>query len=115
MLVGAIWEAGTKDERDRLYLAYDAFTMAESLIESFYPGLLQDPGIRHAQLHPLHGVHGIEAALVDLGTGIDTSQHRRVVAQKRDLLCLFSYCCDIVSNLSLAFITLFSSVISLLF
>jgi len=43
MILKAIWEAGTKDEHDRLYLAYDAFTMAESLIESFYPGLLRDP------------------------------------------------------------------------
>lgn len=43
MILKAIWEAGTKDEHDRLYLAYDAFTMAESLIESFYPGLLSDP------------------------------------------------------------------------
>lgn len=42
MILKAIWEAGTKDEHDRLYLAYDAFTMAESLIESFYPGLLRD-------------------------------------------------------------------------
>lgn len=43
MILKAIWEAGAKDEHDSLYLAYDAFTMAESLIESFYPGLLRDP------------------------------------------------------------------------
>ena len=43
MILKAIWEAGTRDDHDRLYLAYDAFTMAESLIESFYPGLLRDP------------------------------------------------------------------------
>ena len=43
MILKAIWEAGTKDGNDRLYLSYDSFEMAESLIESFYPGLLRDP------------------------------------------------------------------------
>ena len=42
MILKAIWKAGTKDDRDRLYLAYDAFEMAKLMVDSFYPGLLRE-------------------------------------------------------------------------
>lgn len=42
MILKAIWEAGTKDDHDRLYLSFDSFVMARAMIDAFYPGLIRD-------------------------------------------------------------------------